>query len=286
MRDILTSPQLERMKHKRKVARIRLALLLSIFCVVLGGGIAYFSAAPQVTLSHIVVEGTQVIDPFEVQKAIEAKLQGRYMYLFARSNSFIYPKGTIEKVLRTQFPRIATLTITRDTFTTLHISIAERSGASLYCGETMPDAVRDRGDHCFYINNDGLVFDTAPYFSGNIYFSYYKEHKGPILGEQLFSPEEFHVLARWVDRITSLGFKPVSLVIDKDGVYTLYLAHNPTDTEPKIIAKTFENLDTMADNLAISMSKSEFSNEIKLKYSQLLYIDLRFKNKVLYKFNE
>jgi hypothetical protein len=44
-------------------------------------------------------------------------------------------------------------------------------------------------------------------------------------------------------------------------------------------------LDIILDNLSVSMGKPEFANDIHSKYDTLLYIDLRFDNKVLYKFN-
>ena len=45
-----------------------------------------------------------------------------------------------------------------------------------------------------------------------------------------------------------------------------------------------DDFDMILDNLSISMKKKEFAEEINTKYNTLLYIDLRFKNKVLYKF--
>ena len=54
--------------------------------------------------------------------------------------------------------------------------------------------------------------------------------------------------------------------------------------DPKIIFKEDNDLGVILDNFATAMGEKEFANEINSKYDTLLYIDLRFKNKVLYKF--
>ena len=48
--------------------------------------------------------------------------------------------------------------------------------------------------------------------------------------------------------------------------------------------KTDDDLTIMLENLSSAMSKSEFADEIKERYDTLSYIDLRFDNKVIYKF--
>jgi hypothetical protein len=67
---------------------------------------------------------------------------------------------------------------------------------------------------------------------------------------------------------------------------TVYLSSKDGDTTPEIIFKDDSDLDSILGNLSSSMTKPEFANEIRTKYSTLLYIDLRFDNKVVYKFKD
>ncbi len=289
MRDTLTSPRVEDMKRKRRAYRKRLAILSAILFITLTGALAYFSSYSRVSINRIVVSGTRIINPRDVESQVRSDMTGKYLRLFNRSNSLIYPIKKIRTDLLATFPRIETLSIYRDSLTTLHIAITERSGSYLYCGATVPEAPADIGENCYFINSDGYIFDKAPYFSGNVYFKYYMQIEGKdssnTLGSQMTRPEDFHLLLQFVDGITSLGFKPTYLVIDESGVGTLYLAHTDVATSPQIIFKSRDDLKVILDNLRVSMAKPEFANEINGKYNTLLYIDLRFDNKVVYKFS-
>jgi len=276
------------MKRKVRRYRIRFSILLFILFISIVGSLAYFSSYPRLVFNKINVNGTRIINPSDIESSLQEGMKGKYVYLFTRNNSLIYPKKTIYNNLLAKFPRIETLAIYRDNLNTLHVDITERAGAYLYCGELVPEMASDIGENCYFVNNDGYVFDKAPYFSGNLYFKYYMplpdgSANNP-LSKQILPPSSFHALARFVDSITDLGFKPNYVVLDKDGNATLYLNHAPNATNTQIIFKNNENIDTMLANLSASMKKSEFANEINSKYSSLLYIDLRFNNKVIYKF--
>ena len=169
----------------------------------------------------------------------------------------------------------------------MHIDIIERTGSFLYCGVNLPEEKLNIGENCYFLNNDGFIFDKAPYFSGNVYFKYYSELEGGItnpLGKQMLNTEKFHKLARFIDNVASLGFKPIYIISDLEGTNSLYLNYSENSTIPKIIFKNDADLDVILDNFSLAMQKSEFANEINSKYNTLLYIDLRFNNKVLYKF--
>lgn len=288
MKDILTSPRMEDIKRKRKIRRLRLSILVFILIVTIVGTLGYFSSNSRITINKVVVSGTRIINMSEVEKASEDILSGKYLYLFSRRNSFIYPKRQIYNTLLVDFPRINTLSIYRDGWNTLHIDISERAGSYLYCGVSVPEVEEEIGENCYFINNDGYIFDKAPYFSGNVYFKYYSsitDNLNPAnpLSQQMLPPEDFHRLVRFIDGVTMLGFKPTHLVMNTNNSF-LYLEHTAGSTSPQIIFKDEDNLEDILDNLSSSMSKPEFANEIHSKYTTLLYIDLRFKNKVLYKF--
>jgi hypothetical protein len=288
MRDILTSPRIEDMKRKQRAKRRRFLMLLGVLLLVLIVGLAYLSSIPRLQIKTVVVEGTRIINSNEVEEKVQENLKGKYLYLFSRSNSLIYPHSKIYNDLLVSFPRTETLKVSRLNLNALKVTITERAGSFLYCGPTIPEIEMDVGENCYFINNDGYIFDKAPYFSGNLYFKYYVkiENEANPLSSQMLPIDRFHELARFIDKITALGFKPIYITIEDDGSHTLYLDHVPSDTTPKIIFRQENDLTTIYDNLATSMSQKQFADEIKNKYTKLLYIDLRFRNKVLYKFNE
>jgi hypothetical protein len=287
MRDILTSPRILEIKRNRRLYRLRLSILFFVLVLSIVGALAFFSNDKHVTIDKVEINGTHIINQEEVLKEIFQDISGKYIYLFSRANSFIYPHKKVYNNLLLNFPRIESLSLKRDGLKILKVDIVERMGSYLYCGTSIPENKEDLGENCYFLNNDGFIFDKAPYFSGNVYFKYYmslEPNTMDPLGKQMIDIDRFHELARFVDGITSLGFKPTHLIVEQDGTHSLYLDHGVSDTTPKITFKNDNDLGVILDNITLSMRKKEFADEINSKYNTLLYIDLRFNNKVLYKF--
>jgi len=287
MKDIPTSPRIALLKRNRRVRRLRLSILFSVLFIIIVGAISYFSANTKFVINKIVVSGNSIIDTKEIEQSINEKLSGRYLHLFSRSNFLIYPHNKIYNSLLTSFPRIEKLSIQRDGLNTITVVINERAGSYLYCGLNLPEKKEDIGENCYFVNNDGLIFDKAPYFSGDVYFKYYLKIDGDSnnpLGTQMISSDRFHELVRFMDGVSNLGFKPSYIVVSDDGLHSLYLKSIGNNPNPKILFKADNNLLTILDNFSTAMREKEFANEINSKYDTLSYIDLRFKNKVLYKF--
>lgn len=287
MRDIPTSPRVIQIKRKRRLHTIRLSIFFLILFVSIVWALSFFSYDKHIVIDNITITGTHIINQDDVKSEIYKNISGKYIYLFSKSNSLIYPRKEIYNDLRLKFPRIETLSISRQGLKTLRIDISERTGSFLYCGIDIPLTKDQVGENCYFINNDGYIFDKAPYFSGNVYFKYYATLEGNEenpLGQQMISADQFHRIMRFIDKISSIGFKPIYIVLGQDGIDHLYLNHGENSTIPEIIFKDNDDLDLIQDNLSIAMRKNEFANEINSKYNTLLYIDLRFNNKVLYKF--
>jgi hypothetical protein len=287
MKDIPTSPRIAQIKRNRKVGRLRLIILLIILFISLVGALSYFSANQKILINKVVITGNSIIDSSDLEQSVNEKIVGRYFGLFARANFLIYPHSKIYKSLIKEFPRIESLSVKREGFHTIHITIVERAGKYLYCGVIVPENKDQVGENCYFINNDGYIFDKAPYFSGDIYFKYYVDLSGDNsnpLGLQVFIPSRFHEIARFIDEVEGLGFKPIYLVRSSLGQYSLYLKSAGSNLNPKILFKEENDLNTIFDNFGTAMGEKEFANEINSKYDTLSYIDLRFTNKVLYKF--
>lgn len=287
MRDIPTSPRIIEINRVRRVYKIRLVFLFIILFISIIFALSFYSNNKSITIDKIVITGTQVIDKSEIENNVKENISGKYFHLFYKSNIFIYPHDFIYDSLILNFPKIEKLRVYREGLRTLHIDIFERVGSYLYCGNSVPEEKDKIGENCFFVNKEGFIFDKAPYFSGNVYFKYYSylggENINP-LGKQVADVDRFEELSKFVNGVNDLGFNSIYLVIGQDGVDSLYLEHNDTDTSPVILFKDASDLNVLLDNLSLSMKKKEFINEINSKYNKLLYIDLRFKNKVLYKF--
>jgi len=286
MRDIPASPRIVEIKKKRRRKIIRLSILFVLIFAGLVFGLSCLSREKHITIDKIKVTGAYVLGEEEITEIAKEELAGRYLYLFARNNTFIYPKVDIQESLLKNFPRIEELTIGLNGLKELEINITERKGEFLYCGNKIPENKIDIGDNCYFLNDEGLIFDEAPYFSGDIYFKFYiplADDSDP-LGKKILDGDKFHELAYFFNKINKTGLKTVYFELGSDGINNLYLEQKNNLYNPKIIFKDEDSLDVLLENFTLAMKKDEFSNELMSKYNTLDYIDLRFKNKILYKF--
>jgi hypothetical protein len=287
MRDIPTSPRIIEIKRRNRALRIKLGILFIFLFIGIVWLLSFLSGVKNITINEITITGTHIVDQLEIEEVVRRNISGKYLYIFPKANSIIYPHNKILKDLEKSFPRIKTLSLYIDNLDTLRVEIVERKGEYLYCGIIVPENKNDIGENCYFINNDGFIFDKAPYFSGNVFFKYYVSLDGVTdpMGKQILPVENFYKIVRFVDAVSSLGFRPIYLEMDSEsGTNYLYLNHSSNGTKPKIIFKNDDDLSIIEENITIAMKKKEFADEINSKYNALQYIDLRFKNKVLYKF--
>lgn len=285
MKEIPKSPHLIKMKQKRRKRFVYLSIIFFILIIIIIISAGYFSSDHRVTINNIEINGTKIIDPEDIEQIIKKNLEGKYFFIFSKSNFLVFPHQKIYNDLIKEFPRIKNLSITKRGTNTIRIEITERAGSYLYCGAIIPEVKTDIGENCYFVNDDGYIFDKAPYFSGDVYFKYYLSLSGKEnspLGEQMMKEDRFHKVTRFVDGVRSIGFDPIYLVIEKDNLESLFIKTNSIPHE--IIFKEEDDLGVILGNLKVAMEQKEFSDEINKKYDKLEYIDLRFKNKVLYKF--
>ncbi len=289
MRDIPRSPRIEELRRKRQKRNLGLAflLLLTLFLIIIG--LSFLFRIKGFQINQIDINGNNVINKNEIESLASKHLEGKYIYLFPRSNSLIYPRVKIYNDLIYSFPRIEDLFVYVEKFKTLKIDITERAGSYLYCGAEIPEDESEVGENCYFVDQDGYIFDRAPYFSGNIYFKYFiglLDNPEDPSGQEIMAKQSFKDLVNFIKGISKLGFGPTHIFVDTEGINHLYLKEGDSGLQPEIVFRDQEGFDSVLEDFSLAMKKQEFADEIISKYDDLLYIDLRFKNKVLYKFKD
>ena len=285
--DVKMHPRLVEQREKRRKTIYRWIIISTLFLATLIFGLSYFSAHPKITISKITVSGNRIIGADKIESIVYESINGRYVYLFKKSNIFIYPKRQIIKNIQNEFPRIKNIEINNDELTGIFIKIDERVGAYLYCGESMPQSGVNLGDDCYFINDDGYIFDKAPFFSGNVYIKFYaplNDKDMEILGNSTLSPEKIKDFLAIVEKLKEMNFQTAMIDLGNPNEQNIFLKRGSTIL-PRIIFKQENDLEEILNNLSSSMKQQKFVDEVQGNFSTLDYIDLRFKNKVLYKNN-
>jgi len=248
--------------------------------------LAYLFRIERLNIQVVEAKGNKIIDTRLIAEIAEKEMAGNYLWLFPKTNIFFYPKEKIKSSLYENFKRLRNIEIEMGSGAILVVSTEERMPKYTWCGETLPTSRNDSQD-CYFLDETGYIFGRAPYFSGEVYFKFYgfvgNTPEDP--SGSYFFGNNFDKLILFKDTMESMGLKPASYSVKEDGEARLQLSQpSSSSTVPEIIFNLEDDPEKVAENLQSVLATEPLETDFKKKYSSLLYIDLRFGNKVYYKF--
>lgn len=281
----LNSPRLLELRRKKhKSTRRKVVVILVIFFVVILG-LSFASRINKININQINISGNKVVETKEIEDIIKNKISDHYLWLFPKTNFLIYPKRGILNELNNKLKRLKDISISINNFRILEISVSEYEGKYLWCGISLPDLTNSANQKCYFLDDNGYIFDEAPYFSGEVYFKFYGN--GGLSNEipigTYFLKDKFVKIIEFKDAIQKLNLNSTAFWLDNDSEADFSISGEPM-TGPRIIFKLDEDFGKLAENLQAAVSTEPLRTELKTKLSSLLYLDLRFGNKVYYKF--
>jgi hypothetical protein len=286
-KSILETPKLKELKkRKRKVIRNRIIFFAIIFVLLLVG-LAFLSYWHEINIQDIQIEGNKIIDKQDIKKVAQENIEGKYFWIFPKTNSFIYPVKKIEENLSEKYKRLKDIKIDVDAndLKTLWISVSEYDGKYLWCGDKIIDSFVDQ--QCYFLDADGYIFDKAPYFSGEVYFKFFGNAVSDLTNPvgSTFALDYFKNLISFKESIEKMNLKPVIFYLEDTEDGSFYLSSETSaPNAPKILFKLDSDYTKLVENLQSAITTEPLQTELKNKLNDLLYIDLRYGNKVFYKF--
>lgn len=284
-RNVLSSPRLTQLRRKRKRAfRIKFSIFFMAGVLVLVG-LSFATRINKLNIDKVMVEGNKVVETEDLEQEIKNDLSGRYFWLFPRTNFLIYPKNKIRNDLANKFKRVKKVSFNVENFKTLHVSIEEYEGKYLWCGIVIPVLNNNVEQKCYFMDSGGYIFDEAPYFSGQVYFKFFGginlQKEDP--SGNYFAPEYFGKIITLKDNMEKMNLKPTSFWFESQDEVDISLAGEPS-MSPRVIFKIDSDYQKLTENLQAAISTEPLQTELKDKFYSLQYIDLRFGNKVYYRF--
>lgn len=283
-------------KFTEQISRAVAVLVLLLIFFVAGGGV---SQNDRWRIDTIEISGANTISNDSIRRLIKEELMGNYFFTYARENSYLYPRKTIQQKLLTEFPRISRVQVARINAHTISVNIIERKPYALWCGEAFIS--REHISSCWFVDDSGFVFDSAPMFSSGVYMEVYGDideiNEGEALRGQLplsrFDP--LNILSQYAR--TKIG-EPSRIVLKSEGESEIVIRSSAiypfmTDVairlkdgyDPSVVMKNLQSAIQVqfpsSTNLIAGKSRSSLSIEKKL-----LYIDMRFGNKIFFGFEE
>ncbi len=291
-RNVLSSPRLSALKKRRRKNLQNKIVFLFLFFLILFTGLIFLSRINKLNIDTIIITGNKIIDTELINEVVNDNLEGYYFYFLPKSNFLLFPKNKIKNELSSKFKRLNNISLNLRNTKTLLISLSEREGEYIWCGEKLFEINQKIEEFpCYFIDDTGYLFDIAPYFSGDVYFRFFgllnhneiNTSNNPLGG--FLSPLIFKKIVSLREVLLNMKIKSTSLYLKPDGDIEIYLSSSklPPDA-PKIILKNNFDLEKISENLQAALITEPLKSDLKNKYSSLLYIDLRFGNKVYFKF--
>ncbi|OGZ04730.1 MAG: hypothetical protein A2648_02720 [Candidatus Lloydbacteria bacterium RIFCSPHIGHO2_01_FULL_41_20] len=273
-----------RAKRKRRIEFIKKSILFLIIVLVFFGGATFVLRYDKLSIVDVEITGTDVLNPEELKNLAINILEEKYFYLIPKKNFLLYPRSGIENSLSSSFKRISKISVGYKSLKTpriIVVKIEERMPAYLWCGESKLVETR-KPPECYFVDRDGYVFDKAPTFSENVFIILYgnlMDEEDASIGGVFLSRDDFASLSKFIYRTSSLGLISTSLIKKDDGDYDLELAR-----AGKISFSLKDGTEKNISNLESALGTDPLKTNLATKPDALEYIDLRFGNKIFFKF--
>lgn len=262
-----------RTPHLRE-ARKRYITLVVLLCVTLFLSVIFFisqvSRLPVLQISSFSIRGNKVLDTGSVESLIKDRLGKFYFWvLIPRRNMLLYPKRAIASELLESYPRIDSVLLQLDS-SRLIVRINEREPHGIYC--------RDESPSCYLVDDDGYIFADAPRFSGPVYFTYITPLEGNPIGQFVMGDAQYQAISIFAEELTHDGYGVIGVRETRSGYYEMLLEH-----DAKILFNRAEDYSETHATLTSATRAESYAEQVD-EGKQLEYIDLRFGNKVYYRF--
>jgi hypothetical protein len=173
----------------------------------------------------------------------------------------------------------------------LEIQIDEREGKYLWCGGELANPLEIQGT-CYYAEQQRLlILRSSLFLTRRIFYFLWWIQLDALLDPLAQLSLRQKILRHFLDLRAELDELDLDVAFANavsDTMYELYLrpVSDEQTVHTKVIAQFDDDPKTLIKNLKAALANPGFQAEYTDKRTELLYFDLRFPNKVYYKFSE
>lgn len=213
-------------------------------------------------------------------KALEL-LDGDYLGVIPKTNTFFYPETFVENGLTDLFKKIDSIKIKRSGLSGIRLNIVERIPTALVCGGFHNEEGLDQ--KCYSVDKDGYVFEESPLYSEGVYPHYYVslDEEKDIIGTYFIDTKLFSQLQKFISYIKDSKISTVGILISEKDEYELYIK-NKDLSEAVVYFDNKVPFDKTASNLVAFWNDSVLKKKGTSTPPVFDYINLRFGNNIFY----
>lgn len=276
----------DKLARRRKAEARAKRLIGFILLTLVLGAAGYLTFGNRFQIKSVLVTGTKAVSADDVKASTETIIAGRKIIIPNR-NMFLYPKNAIKTALSQAFPRLDAISVeikNRE----LVVLVTEREPAYIWCGSAIPATRQESfAATCYFVDAKGFIFSESPQFSDDVYPKIYTTLERDVepIGQHAIDPTILFRSALFAKEITTPLFKPTAFSVTTEGDALIFL-YRDGDMLPEIrYNPEYDSLVSVA-GFKTAISTEPLKSKIAKNFSTLEYIDVRFPNKVFYKFHD
>ncbi len=262
---------------------LKILMLVFFVCVLLFVTSIAVLRMPALQIRQLSVTGTVLIDPAALTDTGMRFLSEKKSFAIPRGNSVLFNKHSLEQYLKNNYPMIASIESSFIEPYHIQITVREYLQKYLWCTDT---TLTD----CYRVDDTGLIYDHAPDYSRGVYpiFITALPTNTKIINTIIFTNQyEQITIEQIMKELSDSGF--MVTMVDTSAVYDYQLFVNALNGNPltnHTYIKVSKKPQTISihETLDLLLRDKIFQRDVTTK--TLEYIDLRFPEKIFYKFSD
>jgi cell division septal protein FtsQ len=275
------SPKAQLLRKKKQDLKKRKALFYGTVLVVFLGLIIGFFWLPFLRIKQITISPLLTIEEDEVKNFVDARISRNVLLVLPGENIFLINKKSLVKALKNEYSAIDTVEVNKD-FTGLHFVVTERSPKTIWCQN------QEGNSPCYFIHEDGTIFEVAGEFSNPLFFVFYTplEKQDDPIGSLVLPVEEFKRVTDIQKLLATYGIRLYGYKKNTDGYESFLLTPIILDGSPSAYIKSqqIQSSETVVSKIVTSLKNAKLKESKEGRFATLDYIDIRFNDQVSFKF--
>lgn len=309
----IKKPHKEALRHSqslKKKKRVGMFILISFLSTAALAGAIYLFYWPAITIQTILVQGNNIIDSQDLSHFVEEELKGNYWLIFPKKSILVYPRQKIEKDLLSQFPRLNGASLSLSDWSSLVLDVSERDTDTIWCSESKNDTPDSGAENssstpssgegnslpgiengCYFADNQGFIFARSPQYWGSVFTEIYGLLPPNPIGSQPLTPPQYSVVVNFAKNLTKIfdranltNFRLIKIQLISQTEYHAVIWDSDLRSEWLILFDSDGNPEMLTSNLYSVLSSRPFLADLSGNKAGLESIDLRYGNRVFYRF--
>ncbi len=268
--------KLDKNSELRRSRRIKLFFVFLLFILLVLGGVVGFLRKKDFQISEVTISGTKSLDPEIILKSSHKYLDGHYAIIIPKTNTLLLSKSDLIHYILEQIPSIEKASITFKAKNSIDIAVSEKKPSYVWCDTS-----------CYFVDDTGMIYEPSPQFTQGVFITFTggTVDEDPIK-DHFVSEKQFGDILKTLAALAQLNVHVLNINFGDDTTIHIDSIKGTTvGIETKLIITKDETNQDIFDALSLLMNDKTFTGALATKGGLLQYIDIRFPDKIYYKFD-